>query len=474
MARFKQTARKNTSGLLPRPSMSYAIGPTVAVNFRGWVMEDRRENGGKYEEITAHAPIQTTLAEAVKPAEIDRRKRQSVQIFRAGLGLTAEEQQRPKDDTTMRYCIVGYTFPNLDHNIKRSRPPYATEMTKSYEFVPQDQIIPLRSLGDDPERPPLYVVHPIGTESLSHQLYCLLCPLDGLCKAYSVSQENVFFRAEFRDDSVIKPYHRRLIWLGLISEHCTRPEGGSAVNGYPPAKKARIGSYNASNSNSESPSDAGADKPSDLHLPRKRQASVSSHSSANVTDNAIKPDEEGVVDLSGVVPRLQRCGRFRSRLVGVIEEVKYDLYDIAPPELQGIPAFFTANFGRDDAAALVREAYSMWGEVNSLTTERVLLLHECLEVSKLEFQNSELHGLLVEGSYQIQRHGDNLDKVAGGPTGLARDILDTIRRLKPATPTARSIISEEDQKLYTANQQIIEEKLSGLLEHYDELAGELF
>lgn len=158
-------------------------------------------------------------------------------VIKQSLLRTPEEQQdhpvfRPDNDFTPRelakleiglkkYVIVGYASRHkIEHLNVQSKGSHVKKQKPLGVELPDDPALIHR--WDDKE-PPCYVVAEIiNRKPYSIQLWCLLNPSNQLCTPYTIGQDEVFYRHEFRD-STTNIKDRGPNWNKKVEFHIVRP-----------------------------------------------------------------------------------------------------------------------------------------------------------------------------------------------------------------------------------------------------------
>lgn len=192
---------------------------------KGYAMEDGLEKSrGLYEIIVAWPKSRTPMANAIQ--EMESRKVQN--IYR-NVATHSPEEAGELQPGLVRYLIVGYT-PR----------PGATdlELSKLAEWqrrMPVGGVLPDVILPWDDKRPPIFVVTETGVAANigGVGLWALLRPEGGLCTPYSVAQDRVFYRHEFRDLTKSN-MARGANWNKLVVKHASQPQVNQATGHSPP------------------------------------------------------------------------------------------------------------------------------------------------------------------------------------------------------------------------------------------------
>ncbi|KAL2075520.1 hypothetical protein VTL71DRAFT_463 [Oculimacula yallundae] len=179
----------------------------LAVNTNGWAMIDGTNGRETNETITARAPF-TTLYSTV----ITNNNGKDDIVFRSSLELTRDELSPPTKGHR-KYLIVGYAL---------RREPQRTYLKKNRAYMkgksgPVGNSKPSNVLRWDSSAPPILVVVDLSVkEEETLEYWALLWPKNGVCTPFSIKEENVFFRWEFR--SFTKTKERSLAWRKNIME----------------------------------------------------------------------------------------------------------------------------------------------------------------------------------------------------------------------------------------------------------------
>jgi hypothetical protein len=188
----------------------------LAFNNRGHAMEDGMRNRKGIEFICAYrqgGQYSKTLKEALEKGEVE-----DGPFFRTDIAYTDRELAEPEIGVK-QYLVVGYTPRVATPDLKMMRAGQGKQATPVGVKEPADGKI----IRWDLEQPPVLVVTEVLEEKPDGiQLWALAKPKNGLCKPYSIGQDLVFYRHEFRD-SVSDVKKRSTSWNAKVAFYSVRP-----------------------------------------------------------------------------------------------------------------------------------------------------------------------------------------------------------------------------------------------------------
>lgn len=362
-------------------------------------------------------PIYTTITRATK---------ENKPVFRESLAYT-ERELGDLEPGLAKFLVVGYAIQeHLDeHDVKA--PEHRKQKGTGFE-VPKKVI----SIGE--KIPFLVVAEIVPSQAEGLQLWALLCPKNGICTPYQISQSRVFYRFEFRDATTsIK--ERATQWGRLITAISVRPGEGGLSAKQERLKKAR-----------------------------------------DTSKVVLEPDQSFIVELLCLLKAFNKSrdpwhlNEFQKVLKAADEDI-----NLRPlPKNIGLRKFVEdgSQFDVADAQMVVEEVAEQWPEVEDVNVDSVQMLKKAIQDGAgtyLEYRF--LRGFLAEGCYRISI-GDEVD------TAMVCRIIGTLKRTTPqwTLPISTdqdnilfSVILAKLKEIYAAGQKFdVElEKICGDAALYD-------
>jgi hypothetical protein len=206
----RQQRKKSEEDAAPLQQLEH-----VAFNTRGHAMEDGMKNRNGVEFICAYqqgGPYNKELQKR-NEAEDDNEP-----FFRIDDAYTDRELADPEIGVKL-YLVVGYTPRVPTADLKTMRPGQGKQSTPVGVKEPNDgNIIPWSKT----EPPVLVVTEVLEQKPDGVQLWALIKPKNGLCTPFSISQDLVFYRHEFRD-SISDLRTRCTSWNAKVAFHSVKP-----------------------------------------------------------------------------------------------------------------------------------------------------------------------------------------------------------------------------------------------------------
>jgi hypothetical protein len=203
-------------------------------------------------------------------------------------------------------------------------------------------------------------------------LFDLINQKDGLCQAFCVSQAEVFYFHEFRDEEKSTEWRRRS-WNGLVLAHSC-----GAVGESDDLSKQRVeGGVQENPETSIEPSQSFAN-----------ETTIPTSSFDTTHESRVIKELDTLLGLAnediGQMPLLATDGNMRQFLS---REVNMEM------------------FGREGAQGIVAEVRKLWPELE-ITSDNIFGLKRGLDGSGIALQYRHLRGLLAHGSSQLDQTAD--------------------------------------------------------------------
>jgi hypothetical protein len=180
----------------------------LAATRRGHIMDDPLTSTPRITKIRARGPNSKNAY-----TEIKRALDCGEEVLRTSLKFTERELSTLPDSAAVDYIIVGYTLATEDENWKIT--PKGS-LAKAVGTKRPAHTIAFKN----GEAPLLVVVRVTETPAEMIKYAALIHSDDGLCTPWSISQRQVFFRAEFRDNATSSG-SREKNWVAKVREQST-------------------------------------------------------------------------------------------------------------------------------------------------------------------------------------------------------------------------------------------------------------
>lgn len=377
---------------------------TIAYTVKGWAMEDGFEGRETNETIIAYAAKSTTSIATII-SKLQKEGLPDSEIFRNA--ATARE----KGDLEVglaKYLVVGYALRLTDKKLN-------TAVGKKIK-IGSEKEHPDHTIKWNNEAIPLLVVTEILEDRPDAiQLWALLKPKNGLCSAFQIGQDHVFYRYEFRD-SITSIKERSSSWNRLVAAESVRP----GVN-------------------------------------RPLSAKQLVYKKAKDTTRVLLPTDQSFLNevlllVSGFEKRQDPW--FLEELRAVLCEADEDLKHTPLRRHAALRKFAEKgeDFNSEDATLLLEELADTWPEIVNVhsTKESVLRLKNAYDTSKtLEvIEYRLLRGFLAEGLFvlaQAGQPGETIDQ--GEEDKLAECVYASVQRITPSIKSTAPITTTSENLL---------------------------
>ncbi|OBT86750.1 hypothetical protein VE02_06281 [Pseudogymnoascus sp. 03VT05] len=347
----------------------------LAFNTQGHAIPDPCVNRNVNETILCYWSKSTSAIDGV----IAKMTKEGKVVHRTSLAYT-ERELEDIEPGLGKFLVVGYALQDHRKVHESAAPDHHKQSGTGSKIL--DEVIPLGG------ETPILVVAEITTEQVdSMQLWALLCPRNGICTPYQVSQARVFYRYEFRDaTTAIK--ERPTKWGRAISAISVRPGDGG--------------------------------------LSLKQERLKKAKDTAKVV---LEPEQSFIAELLCLLRAFQKSKdawhlKEMQKLLTAADE---DLNLRPLPKNAGLRKFVEGHdeFDASDAEMVVQEVTEMWPEVEDVTVDSVLKLRKGIQDGDGTYLEYRLvRGFLAEGSYRISI-GESVD------TAMVCRIIGTLKRTTP-------------------------------------------
>jgi hypothetical protein len=374
---------------------------TLAYTIKGWAMEDGVEGRDANETMLAYSAKSTTSV-ATTINKLQKEGLPDSDIFRNA--PTAREKGELEVGLA-KYLVVGYALRETDKTLSNAA---GKKIRIGGERSPPDYTIK----WNEKAIPLLVVTEILEDRPDGIQLWALLKPRNGLCSAFQIAQDQVFYRYEFRDPTT-SIRERSSNWNKLVAAQSVRP---------------------------------GINRP----LSSKQLLYKKAKDTARVLLPANQSFLNEVLLLVSGFEKVQDPW-FLEELKAVLSEADEDLKFTPLPRHTALRKFAEKGeeFCDDDAILLQEELGDTWPEIDKAhcTKESILLLKEAYDTSEtLEvIEYRLLRGFLAEGLYVVSKKIQDDDTAELGEAVEA--VYSSVQRITPAIKSTAPISTTSENLL---------------------------